>query len=1080
DGYGIHPALLDAALHTVALTSGALAPGADEAGTIRLPFAWAGVCLYAGNPRVLRVALTSEAERPDEVTLRLADETGQPVAGIDALTLRPIEVHRLAASQGRGGDASYRLEWTPANLPETPSAEPAALTVLGAGREALAAALGGVARDEDLAALATAAVDAATRDARGAAPHHVVVAPAGSVDAAPVRSAHAMTHQALALVQEWLAAAHGSGTRLVVLTRGAVATHPAEDVADLAASTVWGLVRTAQTENPDQFVLVDVDGIDVSYGAVAAALATGEPQIAVRAGQVLVPRLAAAATTADAAGTLTLPDGARAWRLDSTGKGTLENLALCPADEQITRPLEPGEVRVAVRAAGLNFRDVLIALGMYPGDAPIVSEGAGTITEVGPGVTAFQVGDRVMGLIGGAAGPLAVTDHRWLARMPEGWSYAEAAAIPVTFLTAYYGLVDLTTVGAGERILIHAGTGGVGMAAIQLARHWGAEIYATASPNKWQVLRDLGIDDAHMASSRSLDFEQRFLDATDGAGMDIVLNSLAREYVDASLRLLPRGGRFLEMGKTDIRDAGHVAADHAGVAYRAYDMIQAGPDRIQQMLADLVELFDRGVLTPLPVHAMDVRHAPHAFRYLQQARHTGKLVLTLPRALDPDGTVLITGGTGTLGRHTARHLVTEHGVRHLLLVSRRGPDAPGAAAFAEELGALGARVRLASCDTTDRDELAALLATVPAEHPLTAVVHSAGALRDATLTALTPDHLDTVLRPKVDAAWHLHELTRELDLAAFVLYSSASGTLGSPGQANYAAANTYLDALAHHRRAHGLPALSLAWGLWEETSELTESVDSASQRRMARGGVLAMTTEHALDLLGSSLDAPDAVHLPVLLDKAALNGPRDEVPRLLHGLTAVRRVRRSAAGGPAAAGEQGLRGDLAGLTAAEQDARLLALVRGHVAAVLGHGSADDVEPRRSFQAIGFDSLTAVELRNRLGTATGLRLPATVIFDHPTPAALATELRALVAPEAKAAGPDAALADLDRLEAALLDGVPPGDVQDEIALRLQTLLRKVTAAPTAEADTAEDAVEIETATDEELFRALDSELGIAEA
>ncbi|MFF7634712.1 SDR family NAD(P)-dependent oxidoreductase [Kitasatospora sp. NPDC008050] len=1032
DGYGIHPALLDAALHTLALN-------AEESEGIRLPFNWSGITLHAVDARAVRVRVT--AAGADEIALAISDEAGEPVATIEALTLRQIDPAQLATSTQSANDALFRLDWTP--LQELPSPV-GDLTTLDVS--------------QDLAALLAA----------GPAPAYVLATPTDTPyeDAA---AAHEAARRTLALVQSWLAAAPEAGSRLVVLTRGAVATHPAEQIGDLAAATAWGLVRSAQTENPDQFVLLDIDGLDVSQQALAAALATGEPQLAVRVGQVLVPRLA----PADSADILRPPAGESAWRLDSTGKGTLANLALCATAEP-TRELAPGEVRIAVRAAGLNFRDVLISLGMYPGYAPIVSEGAGIVTEVGAEVTHVAPGDRVMGLIGGAAGPVAVTDHRWVVRMPSGWSFPQAAAVPVTFLTAYYGLVDLTTVRPGERILIHAGTGGVGMAAIQLVRHWGAEIYATASPSKWRVLRELGIDDDHLASSRTLDFEQAFLAATGGEGVDIVLNSLAREYVDASLRLLPRGGRFLEMGKTDIRDAAEVAAAHQGVDYRAYDMIQAGPDRIQEMLVDLLDLFERGALHPLPVHAVDVRHAPHAFRFLQQARHTGKLVITLPRTLDPEGTVLITGGTGTLGRHTARHLVTERGVRHLLLVSRRGPDAPGAAELAAELAESGAEVRIAACDTTDPAALAALLDSIPAAHPLTAVLHSAGALSDATVAALTPEQLDTVFRPKVDAAWNLHRLTEHLDLTAFVLYSSASGTLGSPGQANYAAANQYLDALAQHRRVRGLPALSLAWGLWEETSELTESVDRASQRRLARNGVLALTNRQGLDLLDAALDgAADAVQLPILLDRAALAGAT-ELPRLLTGL-GTRRTRRSAQQAAPVSAE-GLRGKLDGLTEAEQTEQLLTLVRGHIAAVLGHGSAQEIDPSRAFQAIGFDSLTAVELRNRLNSGTGLRLPATVIFDHPTPAALATELRVLLAPAQAPGGAQALLAELDRLESAALAIDPADGDLALVAARLQALSRRLGGDPLTEAEVGE----IEAATDEELFRALDSEFGIPEA
>ncbi|MEV0696290.1 MDR/SDR family oxidoreductase, partial [Streptomyces sp. NPDC050388] len=338
-------------------------------------------------------------------------------------------------------------------------------------------------------------------------------------------------------------------------------------------------------------------------------------------------------------------------------------------------------------------------------------------------------------------------------------------------LTAYYGLVDLGGLRAGESVLVHAATGGVGTAAVQLARHLGATVYATASEAKWPVLRALGIPAERIASSRSLDFADAFTAATDGRGVDVVLNSLAGEFVDASLGLLPRGGRFLEMGKTDIRDAARVAGTHPGVAYTAFELLEAGPERIQQMLRELLELFARGVLTLPPVRAWDIRQAPEALRHVSQARHVGKVVLTVPRPADPDGTYLLTGATGTLGGLLARHLVAERQVRSLLLLSRSGPAAPGAAALVAELEAAGARVDLVACDAADRNALAAALARVPAEHPLTAVIHTAGVLDDGIISELDAGRVERVLRPKADAAWNLHELTRHHDLTEFVLYS---------------------------------------------------------------------------------------------------------------------------------------------------------------------------------------------------------------------------------------------------------------------------------------------------------------------
>jgi NADPH:quinone reductase-like Zn-dependent oxidoreductase len=413
-------------------------------------------------------------------------------------------------------------------------------------------------------------------------------------------------------------------------------------------------------------------------------------------------------------------------------------------------------------------------------------------------VTGLKPSDRVMGAFPGC-GRVAVTDYRLLSTFPDRWTFAEAATVPIAYLTAYYALRDLADAQDGEHLLIHAATGGVGHAALQLARHFNLAVSATASPPKQHLLRAAGLTNEQIANSRTADFERHF----GGQGIDIVLHCLTGELTDASLRLLHPGGRLIDMGKTDIRDAEQVAADHPGVTYKAFDVMDAGPERIRTMWQELAPLFSDGTLNPLPLTAHDIRHAPTVLRHLAQAHHTGKLVLTLPTPLIPDGTTLITGGTGTLGALTAEHLVTQHGARHLLLVSRQGPAGAGANELTQRLAALGATVTIAACDTADREALKQLLDSVPAEHPLTAVVHSAGALDDATFANLTAVQLHTVLRPKLDTAWHLHELTRHSDLAAFVLYSSAAATLGAPGQANYAAANTALDALAHHRQTAG-------------------------------------------------------------------------------------------------------------------------------------------------------------------------------------------------------------------------------------------------------------------------------------
>ncbi|MFD9076633.1 type I polyketide synthase, partial [Streptomyces lasiicapitis] len=469
-----------------------------------------------------------------------------------------------------------------------------------------------------------------------------------------------------------------------------------------------------------------------------------------------------------------------------------------------------------------------------------------------------------------------------------------------------------------------------------------------------------------------------------------------------------------------------------------------------------------------------------------------------------EGTVLVTGAFGGLGRVVARHLAGHHRVRDLLLVSRRGDAAAGADELRAELEAAGTKVTVAACDVADRDALAALLDEAGGE--LSAVVHVAGVLDDGVVTSLTPERLDTVLRPKADAALHLHELTAGLDLSAFVLFSSAAGVLGSPGQANYAAANSLLDALAVVRRAQGLPATSLAWGLRAQDSDMTGKLDGTDLGRMARGGVAALATEEGLALLDTAvtdrtLTAPEApaTLVPLRLDTASLRaaaGP-DGVQPVFSDLvrTPARRVDRAQArsGNPAAAngtdpGTPALVQQLAGLSGADRERALLDAVRGNVATVLGHSGPEAIGATRGFLELGVDSLTAVELRNRLNSLSGLRLPATLIFDYPSPTALADYLDeslphadGTAAESSVGARPGGVVAELAGLEAALAAGPPSDDERAAVRGRLRALLGRLDAAEPGGADAlAAEAVadKLEDADDDDMFDFIDNELGVS--
>ncbi|SOR83525.1 Erythronolide synthase, modules 3 and 4 [Streptomyces chartreusis NRRL 3882] len=958
--FGLHPALCDAAAHLLQFSK-----VLDQDG-VWLPFAWNGVRLLATGATRARVRITPLGE--GSVRMDLYDVAGEPLAVVEQLTARRLDPAELQPSSTSTAAARglFALSWPALPTPDTP--QPADTIVW---------------RPQDSGEADTWGLPAVTDLEDVPASVQVVVLPVSGRD----RDVTEVSTAVLAALQAWLAEDRLARARLAVVTRGAVAVDTGvgpdagADVVDLAASGIWGMVRTAQSEHPDRFTLLDLDPHQhADTDALLKALSvSGEPQLAWRDGQLHAPRLVRALTGGFLAGVSGFGAG-DTWRVTTQGTGSLDALAKTPHDAA-TRPLKPGEVRIEVRAAGLNFYDVAVALGMVDSADGLGAEGAGVVTETGPGVSRFAVGDRVLGAFPAAFAVRTIADERMLAPIPAGWSFEQAASVPAVFLTAYYALHDLAQIQPGQRVLIHAAAGGVGMAATQLARHFGADVYTTASPAKWHTLTALGIPEERIASSRTTDFAEQYLNHTGGSGMDIVLGSLSGEFVDASLRLLtPRGGRYIEMGKTDIRTPQQITATHPGITYRAFDLKEAGPTRTGEMLHHLLTLFTHQALTPLPRTEWDLARLPQALRHMSQARHTGKNVIRIPRPVNPHGTVLITGGTGTLGGLIARHLAHHHHMRHFLLLSRQGPNAPTAPALHHDLTQTGAQATITACDLTDPHALAKTLADIPTEHPLTAVIHATGHLDDATLTHLTPHQLTTVLTSKATTAHHLHHHTLPHDPAVFLLFSSAGSILGSPGQANYSTANTYLDALAHHRRHHNQPATSLAWGLWQQTSGMTSHLDDQDKARLARSALSPMSTPEALELF-------DAVGTPPhpLLMVSPLNTQHIPPHPVWQRLSTHRRSAASVEQGPQLAQQLGP------LPPAQRFNALLDHIRRHTATILALPGLEAIDAHRGFMEQGLDSLTAVELRNRLSTSTGLTLPATTVFDHPSPAALTEHL-----------------------------------------------------------------------------------------
>ncbi|MEU3522168.1 SDR family NAD(P)-dependent oxidoreductase [Streptomyces sp. NPDC006654] len=928
-GFGLHPALLDAALHTVTLGLPALT-GTDAAQPL-LPFSWTGVTLEATRAPALRVRLGASGD--GTVSLTAADALGRPVVTVDALALRP-----MTAGAAPERDGGLHLRWRALPAGDVCTA-PADLTV-------------------------------------------VHVEPGGDL--------RARLAEVLTLTQRFLAGPD-TEARLAVVTRGTLMDRP-----DPVTAAVWGMLRSAQAEHPGRVLLVDLD--TWSDQALAVAVGTGEPQVAVRDGQPHAPRL-----TRTGPALLPLPD-APAWRLRRTGEGALTLAAASDGDELAgpdgetlvgpdgEQPLEPTQIRVSMRAAATDA------------DGLSATAGAGVVTAAGPRVAGATVGDRVFGLFprGDALSRVAVTDHRDVAPIPDGWSFAQAAAAPRAFLTAWHGLVDVAGVKAGQRVLVHAAGTDVGLAAVQLARHLGAQVHATAPAGARDALRDLGLDEERLAEPAADAFPK-----TVPAGLDVVLDPLGGDTAAASVALLAEAGRYVP-----VAGRYETPGDQAHRGTAPVDIADVDPARRREQLAALSALFGQGALRPPLVRAHDVRAAAEA----HGSDRTGPAVLTIPRPIDPDGTVIVTGASGTLGRLVARRLVADHGIRHLLLLSRSG------APLDEELRGEHVTALSVACDVADRDQLARALARIPAEHPPTAVVHTAGVLDDGVLQSLTPQRLDTVLRPKADAVRHLDELTADADLSAFVLFSSAAGVLGSPGQANYAAANAYLDAFAARRHAAGRPAVSLAWGMWTETSAMTAGLNSADRDRIARTGLLPTSTEEGLAAFDRALSAAVPFVVPVRVDSGALRA--DTAPVLLRDLAAPARRWTAADTIPAAAQEEPLASRLLGMPAERRRETLLELLRTEVARVLGHTEPGRIPADAAFRDLGFDSLTAVELRNRVSAGTGLKLSSTAVFDHPSPGALADHLLAGLAPAPAAAKPtgettyDQVMADLTRIRSHL--------------------------------------------------------------
>nr|UUL70766.1 Beta-ketoacyl-acyl-carrier-protein synthase I [Vitiosangium cumulatum] len=820
--------------------------------------------------------------------------------------------------------------------------------------------------------------------------------PVSRADASPVDTRAIGSSTLLHLVQA-LSDRQGDH-RLFLVTRGAQATMREHAPIDALQASLWGFSRTLAFEHPELHpVRIDLEPARKGRGrseaeALLAELtrsdaASAEDAIAFRGSLRLVPRLIRQAKRTSPNRGLLLPK-APAFRLEIHQRGTLEDLTLRPVER---RPPGPGEVEIRVRASGLNFRDVLNALGMYPGDPGLLGgECAGVISAIGPGVEDFRVGDPVVAVIAlGSFSSYVTVRADFVARKPASLTFAQAAAIPIAFLTAQYGLQRLGGMTAGSRVLIHAAAGGVGMAAVQLARRAGAEVFATSSPSKWDVLEALGVE--HRMSSRTLDFAEEVRVKTGGKGVDIVLNSLADDFIPKSLSVLRTGGHFLEIGKRGVWSASQVAERYPGVSYSIYDLGEVGmrePALIRSMFRALMAEFDAGTLVPPPLRVYPLQDAVEAFRYMALARHVGKVVISVPDvAPEPasapirsDGTYLITGGLGALGLKTAQWMA-RRGARHIVLVGRSEPG-PDAREVIRELESAGVQVVIARGDVTRADEVRGILERVGGSMPpLRGIVHSAGVLDDGVLRQQTAERFNRVLAPKAGGAWNLHVLTRDLPLDFFVLYSSVASLFGSASQGNYAAANAFLDALAHHRRALGLAGLSINWGAWSEAG-MAARLARRDMNRLSGQGIGTIPPDQGMQVLELLLGQETAQVgvVPIDWNMFFQRNPASRASPFFSVLEGGGTSAKKASTAPV---PSDILPRLRDASAGRREQLLSAHIREQAIKVLGLNPSHPLNPQQPLSELGLDSLTAVELKNALGRTLGCSLHATLLFDYPT-------------------------------------------------------------------------------------------------
>ncbi|GLE50501.1 putative polyketide synthase [Mycobacterium montefiorense] len=983
----MHPVLMDLCTGVAFPAFPALLAAEQGVNDLFLPLRYGQVTLREKMPRRFYCRArwhSSELNSETQVfDLDFIDRDGRQLGGIREFTVK--RAPREALLRGLGGDATrllYTLGWHEVP-PPADSPEAVAGTWLIAGFDELAATVPGCIPFDRAADSEPLGQLLAQAHGRGLPFSGVVwrsCAPSAgesSADiAARVETEIANLLSAVHTVQRGEVKLPGG---LWIVTERAVATESGEQV-DPGQAAMWGFGRTTINEEPALHCrLVDCDGSPEAVQALASLLATpvDEPEIALRQGKLLASRLLPWARS----GHLTVPR-AGDYVLAPTERGAIDNLRLSEAE---VSPPDVGYVQVRVEAAGLNFRDVLNVLGLYPGDpGPIGGDFAGVVTQLGSGVSGLEVGQRVYGFMQGAFSSRFNVPAQLVAPIPSRVSAVEAATIPAAALTVRLAF-DWAQLRPGERVLIHAASGGVGLAAIQMAQQCGATVFATASTFKRATLRNLGVK--YVYDSRTTDFADQILSDTNGAGVDVVLNSLTSEgFLEATVRATARNGRFAEIAKRDIWTPEQMAQARPDIAYEivALDTVTfQEPERIRGLLTEVSAGLDAGEWAPLPAEIYPLTEARAAFRRMQQARHIGKIVVQIPSPLQPqaDRSYLITGGLGAIGLHTASYLA-QLGAGDIVLTSRRAPDADAQRSIEEITERYKCRIHVFAADVGDEDAVANLLARIRAElPPLAGVAHLAGVLDDALLSAQTLERFRTTLVPKAFGACHLDKLTKDDDLDFFIVSSSVSSLFGSPGQSNYATANALLDGLVAQRRAQGLPATGVNFGPWAQGG--MASSDAATANISAQG-LIPLEPSAALSALAEIVanGTGQATVIKANWQRAAkvLGSSRPPILDL---------VLPSAAG--EVTGDSELLKQLMEIPVPQRAGFVTEFLQREVQNFLRLAQPPAATSR--FLDLGTDSLMAIELRNRLHSQFGgkFTINATAVFDYPTIGGLAEYL-----------------------------------------------------------------------------------------